>query len=85
MLVSWQLEWLMYDFKNSFSPGYFYIYRANYIFPETYNAFTISEPDITVWVVNEMEKNSIVTFTLPLLCMYYNKMEFYFIVLKYIR
>ena len=52
MLVRWQLERPMYDFKNSFSLDFVYIYRAKYIFPETYIAFTISDPDFTVWDKN---------------------------------
>ena len=32
VLVRWQLERTMYDFKNSFSPAFVYIHRAKYIF-----------------------------------------------------
>ena len=32
VLVRWQLERPMYDFKNSFSPAFVYIHRAKYIF-----------------------------------------------------
>ena len=32
VLVRWQLERPMYDFKNSFSPAFVYIHREKYIF-----------------------------------------------------
>ena len=32
VLVRWQLERPMYDFKKSFSPAFVYIHRAKYIF-----------------------------------------------------
>ena len=32
LLVRWQLERTMYDFKNSFSPAFVYIHRTKYIF-----------------------------------------------------
>ena len=32
VLVMWQLERPMYNFKNSFSPAFVYIHRAKYIF-----------------------------------------------------
>ena len=55
VLVRWQFERTMYDFKNSFSPAFVYIHRAKYIFPETGFAYPISEQKFKVcysnWVV----------------------------------
>ena len=40
MLVKWQLERQMYDFKKYFSPDFVYIYRAKNIFSR--NHFSIA-------------------------------------------
>ena len=49
VLVRWQLERPMYDFKNSFPLILSIFIEQNIFFPETYNALTISEPDFTVY------------------------------------
>ena len=52
VLVRWQLELPMYDFKNSFSSGLTAFIEQNMFFPETYNALIISEPDFTVCYIS---------------------------------
>ena len=50
VLVRWQLERQMYDFKNSFPPNFICIHRAKYIISRDMFCLIISEQKFIVWL-----------------------------------
>ena len=61
VLVRWQLERPMYDFKNSFSPDLYTFIEQNIFFPETCFVYPISEQKFKVCFANLIDQN--ISFT----------------------